>query len=721
MLFLPNSALPPKASTTGIARGRSSGGHWLRARTMPVQPRTDSQNLWRQIFAQAKRNWLAIGPGGVGNIPVDGISPQQAWAIQAENYFGILQAGYIENGVQAEGLLVGCATPEAFQVMVQTTLAGLGLPPYPTPVIVTQYLAWPTSTYSATIGNFTVTVNAASSPDPTNPSLFVIIDFTNPAQGHPPANLNASGPTLTTTTNGINDTSAPSLTVLNGPATATATSSTLTFTQSVYDAFTSLIGLLLSTAGFTPAGYNVTAQPITANTDFTITCATGSNPGAQTVSGTITVTTPPTTSYQGVVLASPTAATLTGSLTLNLAWTDDSGPQSLNLIISATTGNASSALPPPTFAQPSSLSSTTVYDLTYTVIGFALEYQAIGGPLYPMSRNGVPLPGLWLITASRAYTSSYAKPPISSWSPILAWGPYRPPYDQVLAAWVLAFGPLPDSGDIAFLMQYCDPFTGCPGPALSCTSSWANGTLKGSNLAAWTGPKYIVSNYSTSGDIALPGSTALQILIQGTNGYGGTITFSVKPKLAIPTGTPHTTYALPPGVVFALSQPTLTIAPGDTTIYTVTATAALAGTLANYEFAAALETSDGIQSGSGTATFQLTGGSGVLPPPNYLTLDPGSQTSPATSPSSPTFTLTASNTGPDDIFASFLASSTDPALATAFTVVSVTVPAGTFASPGTATTVLTVSIPASHDAVGAIVQIEASAGANSAQCAVLFS
>jgi hypothetical protein len=43
MLFLPNAALPPKHSTTGIARGRAASGHWLRSKTIPLNPRSNAQ------------------------------------------------------------------------------------------------------------------------------------------------------------------------------------------------------------------------------------------------------------------------------------------------------------------------------------------------------------------------------------------------------------------------------------------------------------------------------------------------------------------------------------------------------------------------------------------------------------------------------------------------------------------------------------------------------
>ena len=116
MLFLPSGSLPPKQSKTGIARGRSRGLFWLRSNTSAVQPRTDAQNLWRQVFRSAKLNWLSIGPGGYNNIPVNDIDPQSAWRILAATYFGILQAGYFEGNVQTQSTLVGCSSAEAFQV-----------------------------------------------------------------------------------------------------------------------------------------------------------------------------------------------------------------------------------------------------------------------------------------------------------------------------------------------------------------------------------------------------------------------------------------------------------------------------------------------------------------------------------------------------------------------------------------------------------------------------
>lgn len=158
MLYLPNAPLPPKKSKTGIARGRSASGFWLRGRASVINAQTPSMTRWRQVFGQAKRNWLAIGPGGANNAPTNDITPQNAWAIQAASYKGIIGGTYTVDGIAGMPLFTGCATEEAFQVMVQTTLAQLGQPSADAPVITNATVDLVDAGGTVTIGVYTVSL-----------------------------------------------------------------------------------------------------------------------------------------------------------------------------------------------------------------------------------------------------------------------------------------------------------------------------------------------------------------------------------------------------------------------------------------------------------------------------------------------------------------------------------------------------------------------------------
>jgi hypothetical protein len=70
-----------------------------------------------------------------------------------------------------------------------------------------------------------------------------------------------------------------------GPATATATPTTITFALASGAYTNSLIGQMLTSAGYAPAGYNVTDAPILSNTDTTVTVASTNNPAAMTTAG----------------------------------------------------------------------------------------------------------------------------------------------------------------------------------------------------------------------------------------------------------------------------------------------------------------------------------------------------------------------------------------------------------------------------------------------------
>jgi hypothetical protein len=355
---------------------------------------------------------------------------------------------------------------------------------------------------------------------------------------------------------------------------------------------------------------------------------------------------------------------LTGSI--NITLTGPGGTATFTVELAVTTGTQVPVTPSPTFAFPNKMYATTVYDSNYNVTGFALTYSAIDVTEFPMKRYGVEIEGVWLITASAAYTSSYSKPATSTWKFILAKGPYMPTAATLLAAWEAVYGTISSSGDIAFQAQYADTATGCPGPALSCTASWKNGTLKSANISGWTGKKFTVTNESSSGNVAAGGSAPLSINVQGANGYSGTITFSVKAKSALPTGANSKTYALPTGITFTITPATLTIASGDTSVHNIVATAPIPADIANYEFKAELEGTDNIETAGGSATFQITGGTGTLPPKNYLYMNPATVQLYVAAGSTNMIKFTIGNEDSNEQFVTMIASNSNTDLTTAF-------------------------------------------------------
>ena len=70
-----------------------------------------------------------------------------------------------------------------------------------------------------------------------------------------------------------------------GPATATATPTSITFALPTGANINALEGQLLSSAGYAPAGYNVTDAPILSNTATTVTVLSTNNPAAMTTAG----------------------------------------------------------------------------------------------------------------------------------------------------------------------------------------------------------------------------------------------------------------------------------------------------------------------------------------------------------------------------------------------------------------------------------------------------
>jgi len=677
MLYKPATNLKSKRGYFGIVTTNGPSGPVMRRLSFPVQPGSSSQVNWRHTFVNVKQNWQALAPGGTGYIPVNGVDPQSAWAIQASSYFGILQPGLITNGVQAMGILVGCATPEAYYTMVQTNRASLGLSPLPAPELVNQYLALENANYNLPIDNWDVLLWGPATVDPDDPSIEITVYFYQKPLPLAPTNFQASATGLAcVTTQPSND--FDYLEGQSSPVTAAvANGSAITYTVVSNPYGNDIVGWLFSCTGFTPAAFNCTLAPITAASGNNITIASATPPASASTLGTATFYPVAGYSYSALIDVSPTAATAAGAITLNFSFDDANGTQNGSITVNASPGNTQVAQPCPTFAFPNSMSCSTLYDNDYNVIGFLLTYTWYGSLIYPMARDQVALTGIWETTASPSYTDSYSPPDASTWSPILFSGPNLPDATDVLAAWIAVNGPLPPSGNIKFQLQYLDPNTGSSGPSLSATASWQTGTLKGANLTSYTGHYYQVVNTNPGQFDASYAGITITATINAVNGYAGTIAFTGQNTYKLPTGTPPGTTALPPGTTITFDPPSLTITPGDTSYHPIAATFVLPSTTPPYLLHLKLQTTDGIQTSSAGNIFQLTDGSGELIDFNFLSIDLATSNPAVASPGAIAPTLTLNNTGPSDFNPTMAAACTNPALLIEF---------GSFASvPATAT------------------------------------
>ena len=668
MLYTPSTNKRSKRGLFGVVTSSGTSGPFMRRLSFPVQSGTKPSTMWRQIFLATKQNWAALGVNGAGNIPVNGVDPQSAWAFQAASYFGIMQAGLIVNGVQTMGRLVGCATPDAYYTMVQANRASLGLAPLPAPELVNQYLALASGTNNQAIDGWAVSLSGPSTVDPETPSIQVAVTFDQTPLPAAPTNFQASATGLACVT------TQPSLFFdyylgeTTNVTAAVANGSSITYTVVANPYGNGIVGSLFACAGFTPTGFNCSLALITAASGDNITVASNTPAGSALTLGTATFYPVIANWYTASINVSPTSATTSGAITLNFSFQDANGTQNGSITVNASTGNTQVAQPCPTFNFPNSMSCSTLYDSGYNVLGFSLSYSAVDMTSFPMTRNGVEVPGLWALTASDQYTDSYSPPDASQWSPILFSGPYLPTPAEVLAAWETVWGDLADSGNIKFQLSYLDPNTGASGPALSVTAGWAKGTLKGFDRSLWTGPLF--GWYLVPGDttIAAPGTATATISVYGLSGYGGTITFTPKSNSVLSTGYNSTKKAFGAGFTITVSPASVTIPTGSSTPVSATVTMTAASWSQQFAGPISISATDGLTTTS--AAFQLTVSGDVVPqpPPNYLSISPGVATPTVNNPGTTTVALTLTNTGPDDLQPSMLATCSDSTVGLSFDV-----------------------------------------------------
>lgn len=643
MLYTPSTNKRSSRGLYGVVTSTGPSGPWMRRLSFPVQTNTPPAINWRHTFLTTKQNWSVLVADQTGNPSNHGLADSQAWELQAASYFGILQPGPVENGIQLSGRLVGCATPDAFYTMCQANRASLGLAPLSPPQFQDSYIGSTLTSDNTTVNGYTFVLAALAAPtgDPLN--LYFLATVSVPG---------------------------------NHTDTFTASASGL------------------------PAGVTAAFSP------DPVALAYSGVDGQSHASISLTLTIAPDTA--------PAGATATVTITSTPATAN------LGLPVAVTTGPLVSVLSPPAFGFPNSLGASVYYKPDFTVLGIGLTYSAVGQVNFPAKRFGVELPGIWEILASDAYTSSYSPPDPASWQPIIFSGPYMPTPQNVLAAWQAIYGDLPASGNIKFQVFYIDPLTGTSGPALSATAGWAVGTLKGFSRAAWSGPLFGWNAVPYDVSISCPGTNSQAIAVYGLNGYGGTITFTPESSTVIYTGANSTKKALPAGLTFTVTPSSVTIPPGSST--PMSATVTLTAISGAQQFAGPVKVKAADTLSSTSATFELTLGGTVTPqpPPDFLTVSPSNANPSPGSPGSAVVAYTLSNTGPDDIDVSMSAASPNTDITLNFDVYAFTVPAGTLSSPGTATTSLTVTVPANINTSGIQVQVSAGAGNFTAQAGVFL-
>lgn len=720
MLYQPITNLRSKRGYFGIVTSNTPHGPRMRALAFPVQTLTRPAVNWRHIFLTAKRNWASLLANGTQTWPASGLTDTQLWDIVNGSYNGILQAGLIENGVMTMPLQTSCVDGSAYYQMVQTNRASLGLSALRPPTVVSQYLAFPASPATPTLGNFAATITGAASPSSANPSVLLTVRLQTTAQTDPPAHISASAPTLVTAIGDLVQLASPGPVFSGLPCNVTANGTAWIYDFGLDVAFADLTGSLLTVTGFAHSAFNVTGAVIAGNTDTTISISEAAIPATLEVGGSGTVDNPDIAIFQFTVLAQPSNATSSGSIPLTLSLDDDNGTQGTTVTLAATSGTPRTAQPPPTFAYPDGMTATTVYDPLYDVFGFRLTYTWYGTLIYPMDYDGAAYGGLWEVIASPAYKQGGTAPDASTWSPILFSGPGQPGPAEVYAAWQNIFGVLPQSGSIKFQMFPLDPLTGASGPALSATAGWKAGTLNGASRATVTGPLFAFGTDPDGIGVTVPGSVSTPFTLYGMNGYGGTITYELKSSTVMPTGYNNTKKFLPQGITTSFSPDSVTITAGDSTPQSVTLTVAAASGAQQFSGLVRVSATDGSTTTSRTFSFSLTGAITPAPPPNYLYISPGGATSPSTSPSTNTVAYTLENSGPDDIQVSMQAACPLASIGLSFDVTDIVVPAQVGMTPGTATCTLTIDIPAGVSAYGTPVQVAASAGANTAEAGLFL-
>ena len=592
MLYTPTTNKSSTRGLFGVVTTSGPSGKIMRRLSFPVQTNTPKSVMARHIFLTAKNNYAAALTNGTVTPNRYDLADTALWQIINGMYFGIMQPGPYGDGVQAMGRLVGCTDGEAYYQMVQTNAANLGLPPLPAPAVTETAITTSGGNIAYTVAPTTLLTqaNAGGQISPLVQLFPVAFSVQLTAYPAPPAHTtNGSGwwiasPSALNVTQGTcNDTSTlptgPGGTYSN-PGLVTVTAGTLPpgVTVTINGLTSPALLVFPQSPGFTPS-FTASASATPGTYTVTFTCVAGATTNTvsftlvvySTAQNTYTLTAsglpagcsasfdlpaytptydptwlsnyPPINIYTACV-ASHGTMTITASNTLpngtynfSLQLSGPDSPVSITVSITAHTCNLSIVTPPPVFDFPGSMGCTTVYDLSYNVVGFSLSYTHLSDWTYPATpwlwdgtgysyASGANAPGIWEIYASDQYTDGYAPPDPSTWQPILFSGPDIPGFAAVLGAWQAAYGPLAPSGNIIFEMCYIDPATCASGPALWATAGWRYGSLVGATFAAsanlelpggteWQGPYFAHTNGNPGGGVCSYDQPFATITVQG--------------------------------------------------------------------------------------------------------------------------------------------------------------------------------------------------------------
>ena len=746
MLFTPNGPLPPKKSKTGIARGRGSTGHWLRSRANVLQPRSPASLLWRQIFHAAKSNVLSVGTYGNNTTPVMGVTPAGAWFTQSITYIGVFVAGLFQGAFQLENSLRSCATPAAYQVMVQTTAAALDLGTIPTPPITATAATAVTGTTTDTSGIYSLT---CQSENPygyglLNPGAQLILKIASGAIAAPPAMTHPAGYGVTwpnleiALTQGQSfTTTAPEIRELlidpygtlwtwsigTLPTGVTATLNTQVFPQDIYDGPNASYALTL------------TASPAATPGTYTIAITTVSTIGTITSYLTVEILAAATNTYTAAITGLPSGVTaaiagldqpplwplarttliptydssvpgLSGGLTvvLTLPVTLAAGTytgtatltgngQTLTGTFSFTVASTTlqCALQSPVFQIAQTLYASTIVDSDYNAQAWTLTMDSTRIANGPMFRNGNPITGVGVVVASAAYGAYTAAPPLAQWQTVAIHPGYANVFQLLRSEWEAVWGPLPDTGSMKIGVYFVDALTGCPGPMISCTAGWTKGTLRGVTLANWPGPAFVFPPLGISALIVAPQDVTFTFPIAGSLGYGGTIAFSLVGGAPVPNGNNNITNGVPAGLTAVFTPATLTIAPGDTTVYNIGVTLSAAAGALEWNANVGIKATDTIQTVTQKFPVEVTGDTVPQLPVEFVGMTPVLTEVYIPASSTTTLEFLLYNTGADDQTVYVMDNNTDPDFTTSYDQSSYTVPGGSPAAPGTATITLTIT------------------------------
>lgn len=666
MLVKPTVAPLYRNKGKGIVQQNGRYGYVQRRLSYPVQTGSKLQVNWRQNFATAKYNFLSLGSNGANSAAVNGVAPATAWMNENESYNGILEAGQTLGNVQSTGILINCASEDAYYTKVQACRTAIGLPARPTPGTSINLLTPPSerNVYTFTGGTFKFSPLNTVQTNPQDILFTLGVDATTTTS-------HSAGASISATTTGLK----------------------------VYQLSDQLSWYNPSTSEWEYAAALFLAEI---------------DPGV--AAGTYTVT------------AEVNLDNVVGFTTFDFTVTQPSTVPSIIV---------------PNFAIPSQLYCYTMYDDSQDLAFFVLSPKWDQTNGYPMFHGTAQVPGVILITASDTYTSSYSPPDESEWKSTLYLRSGSGVSYITVAEYEAVHGTISKSGDIKFKVQAIDLCTGCPGPSISCTATWENGTFKGNALSSWPGNSWSVSEVVTGSPITAPGSaTATFHLSPAVNtvndkwpsGYTFPRTFTVSNKSStiIPTGACTTKRKLPSDLTFTTNPSSITFNhetdASQAITVTITATNASAGcysydpgTSNGVTYSLRLKCDDGVYSIYGRYDVIIKNPNVSLPPYDYLTI--------AATTFSPTLsdgvtsqcTITLSNTGTDSINVSMLSElwgnsnvnqsilqDTPPTIT--FDNQSIDVPGGTNSSPGTATVVATVAMPSGVDVYGVEIHFEASAG-----------